>query len=104
MDIDAQPGQQSEIEGHYRYSDWVMGMAPANKTDNRSPGGEELCVDLERDLLKGLDAYAATFRENLSRTDAVQRILREWLCAQGYVRMRSAGSTRPEDLNSANDD
>ncbi len=77
-------------------------------TDNRNrpePDAEKVSVAFERDLLSGIDAYAAAQKDKPSRADAVQRILREWLQAHGFVRSSTLEEgTRPEDLNSANDD
>jgi hypothetical protein len=68
------------------------------------PGAETLEIVLPRDLLDGLDAHARTLRNNPSRGDVMQKILRDWLCEHGYVRAAGGSSgVRPKDLNSAND-
>ena len=80
-------------------------MSLGKISKHQSSGGVELCVDVDRDLLTGLDTYSAAFREKPPRHETVRRILRDWLCAQGYMRSPGAvGGTKPEDLNSANDD
>jgi hypothetical protein len=55
--------------------------------------------DLDEDLINGLDRFIADREEapagHLSRNDAVNAILREWLTAQGYVERQPDD---PEDL------
>lgn len=45
--------------------------------------------DLDEDLIAGLDNFIADHVDpeagNLSRNDAINRILRDWLTGQGYV-------------------
>ena len=45
--------------------------------------------DLDEDLLAGIDSFIADHVDpesgNLSRNDAINRILRDWLTGQGYV-------------------
>ncbi len=67
-------------------------------------GTEEVCTTLPRDVLNGLDAFVAAQPEIASRGEAVRRVLREWLQAQGYMRDPEAvEGVKPEDLSSAND-
>ena len=45
--------------------------------------------DLDEDLIAGIDSFIADHTDpeagNLSRNDAINRILRDWLTGQGYV-------------------
>lgn len=74
--------------------------------DLGEPGGdaEDVIATLPRDVLNGLDAFVASNSGEASRSQAIRRILREWLQAQGFMRDPEAvEGTRPEDLSSAND-
>ncbi len=55
--------------------------------------------DLDEDLINGLDCFiagrAADGAGHLSRNDATNAILREWLTAQGYIERQADD---PEDL------
>jgi len=55
--------------------------------------------DLDEDLINGLDSFIADRDKegagHLSRNDAINAILREWLTGQGYVERQPDD---PEDL------
>ena len=51
---------------------------------------------------EALSRYAAT--EGLSRENAMERILRNWLTNHGFLHAAQTESQHPEDLNASNDD
>lgn len=80
-------------------------MSTVEKNQPRVPGVETFQLELDQEIIGGLDAYAATLRDTPSRPEIIRRIVRDWLRAHGHMRPAgSRGGTRPEDLNSANDD
>lgn len=46
---------------------------------------EQLNLRVQRDALNGIDAFAAEQEDKPSRTEAVRRILRDWLIGNGYM-------------------
>ena len=60
-------------------------------TDNRKRRGRPktgatlVGVRMERDLLHGIDAFAADETDSPSRPEALRRILRDWLIGHGYM-------------------
>lgn len=57
-------------------------------------------TDFPTDLEEAVAAYAA--EHELTRQQAVERILRNWLTGQGYLSHGDEGR-RPEELNASND-
>ena len=74
-------------------------------SSKNNPGGtEEVCTMLPTDILNGLDAMITMQPETASRDEAVRRILRDWLQANGFMRDPGAAvGIKPQDLSSAND-
>lgn len=56
---------------------------------------EQLNLRIQRDALDGIDAFASDQEDKPSRTEAVRRILRDWLIGHGYLAM-------PPDREDAN--
>ena len=46
---------------------------------------EQMGIRLSRELLNGIDAYTRDGPTGVPRTEAVRRILRDWLNAHGYL-------------------
>jgi len=61
-------------------------------------------VRLPDDLAAGVDAFAAEEADNPSRSEAIRRILRDWLVGHGYLKGSAQHGTRPQDLDASNDD
>lgn len=59
-------------------------------------------TDLPTDLEEAILAFAAQYK--ITREQAVERILRDWLVDHGYLAFSGEKGTRPEDLNASNDD
>lgn len=50
---------------------------------------------MERDLLDGIDAFAAQEEDAPSRPEAVRRIVRAWLVERGLMRDAAQGEPPP---------
>jgi hypothetical protein len=46
---------------------------------------EQLNLRIQRDALNGIDAFAADQDDKPNRTEAVRRIIRDWLIGHGYL-------------------
>lgn len=46
---------------------------------------EQLNLRIQRDALNGIDAFSADQPDKPSRTEAVRRIIRDWLIGHGYL-------------------
>jgi len=40
----------------------------------------------ERDMINGIDAFAASEVDTPSRSEAIRRIIRDWLLSHGYLK------------------
>lgn len=47
---------------------------------------EQIGIRMELDLFKALDRYRVSLSDAPQRTEAIRRILREWLSDKGYLR------------------
>lgn len=65
---------------------------------------EEARSRLSRDVLDGIDAFAANEPDRPARPEAIRRIVRDWLTTHAYLKAEPEVGTRPEDLNASNDD
>lgn len=46
---------------------------------------EQIGIRMELDLFNSIDRYRANLPDNPQRTEAIRRILREWLTDKGYL-------------------
>ena len=46
---------------------------------------EQLNLRIQRDALNGIDAFASDEPDKPNRTEAVRRIIRDWLIGHGYL-------------------
>lgn len=46
---------------------------------------ERVCTRLPREMLDGLDAFAAEEADTPQRPEAIRRIIRDWLIGHGYL-------------------
>jgi len=47
---------------------------------------EEVRSRMDRDLLDGIDAFAASETDKPVRSEAIRRIIRDWLVQRGYLK------------------
>jgi hypothetical protein len=61
-------------------------LNPSKKSRGRPPvDSEQVNLRVHRWELDGLDAFIAEQPEPISRTEALRRILRDWLIGHGYL-------------------
>lgn len=59
----------------------------------------------DQDLVDAIAAFQGDHDPPIqNRSEAVRRILRDWLIGHGYLPHDPEEGTRPEDLNATNDD
>lgn len=64
----------------------VSTVNPRKKRMGRPPvDSEQLNLRIQRDALDGIDAFAAAEHDQPNRTEAVRRIIRDWLIGHGYL-------------------
>lgn len=47
---------------------------------------EQVNLRIQRAQLDGIDAFAASEEDNPPRTEAIRRIIRDWLIGHGYLK------------------
>lgn len=60
---------------------------PSVKSRGRPPvDSEQVNIRVGRDVLEGIDAFAAEQGDKPGRTEAIRRILRDWLVGHGHLK------------------
>lgn len=62
-------------------------LNPSVKLRGRPPiDSEQVNARLPRDILEGIDAFAAEENDKPNRTEALRRIVRDWLIGHGFLK------------------
>lgn len=60
---------------------------PINKSRGRPPvDSEQVNLRIQRSDLEAIDAFATEAEDKPNRTEAIRRILKDWLIGNGYLK------------------